>query len=226
MPPSLRRWGQCRTIGFASSLPAVWLDEQTHILKHAADGARQVLTAVAQLPIQHAADARAAAEARDRTVTYFTKRLAQVQYAAFQTAGYPIGSGSTESANKIVVEARLKGSGMHWARAHVDSLVALRTVACADRWSETWPRISARLRAEADQRRRARWSSHQQTATPASAASTPPTIATGVPHDAPPPLPARRWKSVVNGRPTALHPWKRSGYDRLPNARRAFRSRA
>jgi hypothetical protein len=63
-----------------------------------------VLTALAQLPIQHAVDAPGAAEARDRTVTYFTKRLAQVQYAAFQTAGYPIGSGPTESANKIVVE--------------------------------------------------------------------------------------------------------------------------
>lgn len=213
-------------LGIGTPQLQVWLDEQTHILKHAADGARQVLTAVTQLPIQHAADARAAAEARDRTVTYFTKRLAQVQYAAFQTAGYPIGSGSTESANKIVVEARLKGSGMHWARAHVDPLVALRTVACANRWSEVWPRISAHLRAEADQRRRARWCAHHQTATPAPAESAPPSMATRVLPDAPTPPPARRGKSVVNGRPTALHPWKRSGYDRLPNARRAFRSRA
>src|SRR5207244_6872711 len=117
-------------------------------------------------------------EARDRTVTYFTKRLAQVQYAAFQTAGYPIGSGSTESANKIVVEVRLKGSGMHSARAHVDPLVALRTVACANRWSEAWPRISARLRAEADLRRRSRWRSRHQTSTPAPADITHPTLAT------------------------------------------------
>jgi hypothetical protein len=113
-------------------------------------------------------------------VTYFTKRLAQVDYAAFQAAGYPIGSGSTESANKIVVEARLKGSGMHWARAHVDPLVALRTVACTNRWSEAWPRISARLRADADQRRRSRWRSRHQTFTPAPAETTQPTIATTV----------------------------------------------
>ena len=33
-----------------------------------------------------------------------------VDYAAFQAAGYPIGSGSTESANKIVVEVRLRGA--------------------------------------------------------------------------------------------------------------------
>ena len=118
---------------------------------------RQVLTALAKLPVQLAADPMAASEVRNRTVTYFTKRLAQVDYAAFQAAGYPIGSGSTESANKIVVEARLKGSGMHWARAHVDPLVALRTVACTNRWSEAWPRISARLRTDAEQHRRSRW---------------------------------------------------------------------
>jgi hypothetical protein len=70
-----------------------WLDEQAHTFKHAADGARQVLTAVAQLPIQRAVDPTTAAEARDRTVMYFTKRLAQMQYAAFQAAGHPIGSG-------------------------------------------------------------------------------------------------------------------------------------
>ncbi len=86
-----------------------WLSQQAHTLKHAADGARQVLTALAKLPAQLAVDPTAAAEARDRTVTYFTKRLTQVQYATFQAAGYPIGSGSTERANKVVVEARLKG---------------------------------------------------------------------------------------------------------------------
>jgi hypothetical protein len=50
------------------------------------------------------------------------------------------GSGSTESANKLVVDARLKSTDMHWA--HVDPLVALRTIACADRWAEAWPRIT------------------------------------------------------------------------------------
>ena len=44
-----------------------------------------------------------------------------------------------ESANKLVVEARLKGAGMYWARASVNPMVALRTVACADRWPEAWP---------------------------------------------------------------------------------------
>jgi len=211
-------------LGIGTPELKAWLDEQAHTLKHAADGVRQVLMALAKLPVQLAADPTAAVEARDRTVTYFTKRLAQVEYAAFQAAGYPIGSGSTESANKIVVEVRLKGSGMHWARAHVNPLVALRTVACTNRWSEAWPRISARLRAEADVRRRSRWRSRHHTSTPAPAEHTQLTLATLVQPRATPALAARRGKSVVNGRPTPFHPWKRYGYDRRPNAGRDFRS--
>jgi hypothetical protein len=50
------------------------------------------------------------------------------------------------------VEARLKGSGMHWADCHVDPMVALRTIACSDRWEEAWPEIERRLRAEVAER--------------------------------------------------------------------------
>lgn len=197
-------------LGTAAPDLQAWLDEQAHTLKHAVDGARQVLSAVSKLPVHLAVDPTAAAAARDHTVTYFTKRLGQVQYAAFQAAGYPIGSGSTESANKLVVEARLKGSGMHWARAHVDPLVALRTVACANRWHEVWPRISARLRSEAEQRRRARWQARHP-APPSDVAPASSHTATQVVPLATPAL--IRGKSIVNRRPTALHPWKRYGYN-------------
>ena len=209
-------------LGTATPELNAWLDEQAHTLKHAADGARQVLSAVARLPIHRALDPTAATEARDRTVAYFTKRLAQVQYSAFQAAGYPIGSGSTESANKLVVEARLKGSGMHWARAHVDPLVALRTVACANRWPEAWPRISARLRTEAEQRRRSRWQARHPRPTPVEVASPAASVPAAQPRPTTP-APVRRGQSIVNGRPTALHPWKRFGYGCLPNAQRDLR---
>ena len=209
-------------LGTATPELNAWLDEQAHTLKHAADGARQVLSAVARLPIHRALDPTAATAARDRTVAYFTKRLAQVQYSAFQAAGYPIGSGSTESANKIVVEARLKGSGMHWARAHVDPLVALRTVACANRWPEAWPRIRARLRTEAEQRRRSRWQARHPRPTPVEVASPAASVPAAQPRPTTP-APVRRGQSILNGRPTALHPWKRFGYGCLPNAQRDLR---
>ena len=88
---------------------------------------------------------------------YLEKRRDQIRYVEFQAQGYPIGSGAVESANKLVVEARLKGLGMHWARAHVDPMLALRTVVCSDRWEEVWPQISQRLREKARERRLGRW---------------------------------------------------------------------
>ncbi len=55
-----------------------------------------------------------------------------MNYPAFLAAGLPIGDGATESANKLVVETRLKGSGMHWTRCHVDPMLALRNIVCND----------------------------------------------------------------------------------------------
>jgi len=80
------------------------------------------------------------------SVQYLEARREQIRYAAFRAAGYPIGSGSVESANKLVVEARLKGAGMHWAPAHVNPMLALRNVVCNDRWEEAWPQIVTELR--------------------------------------------------------------------------------
>jgi len=76
-----------------------------------------------------------------------------MQYPQFQAQGWPIGSGIVESGNKLVVEARMKGSGMHWAEAHVNPMLALRNVICSDRWKQEWPKIEARLRQQARQRR-------------------------------------------------------------------------
>ena len=73
------------------------------------------------------------------SLEYLEKRREQIRYAEFQAMGYPIGSGAVESANKLVVEARLKGSGMHWARDDVNPMVALRNIVCSDRWEEAWP---------------------------------------------------------------------------------------
>jgi hypothetical protein len=94
------------------------------------------------------------------SLDYLTKRADMLRSAEFRALGYPIGSGAVESANKLVVEARLKGSGMHWALAHVNPLLALRGMACSDRWEEAWPqlvhqwRIQARTTVLAHRRRR------------------------------------------------------------------------
>ncbi len=183
-----------------------WVQEQAHILKHDEHGAAKVLKALAHLPVEAASDPAAARQARDTALNYLTKRLNQIQYAAFQAQGFPIGSGSVESANKLVVEARLKGSGMHWARVHVNSLVALRTIACSDRWAEAWPQIERHLRDQARQIR-ARRQRARHTPQPATYPSAVPADGTAFP--CPRSASPVRSPRMMNGRPTADHPWKR-----------------
>ncbi|MGI8915841.1 MAG: ISKra4-like element ISKra2 family transposase [Chloroflexota bacterium] len=131
-----------------------WLAAQTHTLKH--ETPEPVLAALRLLPTDAAPDPVAAAEARDEALGYLAARLEQIQYADFQRRGLPIGSGAVESACKLVVEARLKGSGMHWDPDHVSPMVALRTVLCSHRWAEAWPKIQQELRRRAYVQRLAR----------------------------------------------------------------------
>jgi len=190
----------------ATEVSKAWLARQAHALKH--DGPDPVLAALRALP---------AGQHRDAALAYLEPRLAQLQYPTFRAAGYPIGSGLVEGANKVVVEDRLKGSGMHWAPPSVDPMLALRTVVCADRWEEAWPQISARLRAADRTRRRQR---HQRALgrraareparramppPPATAAPTPPAPAAPTLSAAPQHAP----KTILNGRPTKAHPWIR-----------------
>jgi hypothetical protein len=195
-------WGQ------GAAAAESWVQEQAHILKHDEHGAAKVLGALAHLPLEQAIDRVAALQARETALNYLTKRLSQIQYASFQAQGFPIGSGSVESANKLVVEARLKGSGMHWARSHVNAVVALRTIACSDRWTQAWPQIESHLRQHLRQKRRQR----QRARRAALAATwTPPPMPAEAP-SIPQPSGRRHSPSVVNGRPTALHPWKKRAF--------------
>ena len=205
----------------ATSASTAWLAEQAHALKH--DGPDPVLAALRALP---------AGEHRDAALDYLVPRLAQLQYPTFRAAGYPIGSGIVEGANKVVVEARLKGSGMHWAPQHVDPMLALRTIVCADRWEEAWPRISARLHATdraRRQQRRQRWAQRRAARQAPRLPATPPSDATAPPHAAPagPPAPAGSPasppqppapKTIVNGRPTKAHPWNRRFLPHRPDS--------
>lgn len=70
---------------------------------------------------------------------YLAKRLHQIQYRQYREAGLPIGSGIVESANKLVVEQRLKCAGMRWKDEHVDPMLALRNAICSSgRWADSW----------------------------------------------------------------------------------------
>jgi hypothetical protein len=112
-----------------------WVEEQLHELKH--HGPANVLAEVGQLLKDHPD-----VEELNTKVHYLQKREPLMDYPRFQRQGWPIGSGSVESANTCVVQARLKGPGMHWERRNVNHMLALRTGVCNDRWEETMQQAS------------------------------------------------------------------------------------
>ena len=111
-----------------------WLSKQLHTLKH--DGPTDVLSELRTLAQDHPELA-----ALGESLSYLEKREAHMQYPMYMRQGWPIGSGAVESGNKVVVEARLKGAGMHWARDSVNPMLALRNALCSGRWTQARSQI-------------------------------------------------------------------------------------
>ena len=66
------------------------------------------------------------------------KREAPRQDRLSQAAGWPMGWGSVERANKLVVQAGFKGGGMRWQRPTVNRLLLLGHAVCNRRWQQRW----------------------------------------------------------------------------------------
>ncbi len=111
-------------------LPGSWLDDQLHELKHF--GPKKVLEEINCLLRDHPY-----IEELKQAAHYLQKREKMMQYPLFRDKGWPIGSGSVESANTHVVQSRMDGPGMHWEPRNVNPMLALRTGECNDRWDET-----------------------------------------------------------------------------------------
>ena len=213
-------------LGEGTPLFKAWLKDTLHELKHGQPGA--VFTILHDMQAEVTArgpGGEATLETIQKSLTYLEKRREHMDYARFQALGYPIGSGSVESANKLVVEARLKGAGMHWARSHVDPMVALRNIACSDRWEEAWSQISQRLRQQTKEAHQQHHQKRQAQRVPAPSSTTPliPPIIMDLPvAEAIPPLrqppegatttqlPSSPSRPKQPYRPAANHPWRRS----------------
>jgi hypothetical protein len=176
-----------------ASLPA-WQKRQLHLLKHA--GSSEGLAALRSFATDQL-DHPVIAE----NLAYLEKRLAQMEYPSFQADGWPIGSGMVESANKLVVEARLKGGGMHWSRASVNPMLALRNAVCNDRWEEAWRESSAQIRQGGVVRRAVQ---AKRVAAPEPA--------TALPAPLPAPVVERSAALDRPSKPAATHPWRRTNY--------------
>jgi hypothetical protein len=172
---------------------AAWQTRQLHQLKQ--HGPDEILPSLRRFAAEHLTVAVVA-----ENLAYLEKRVAQLQYPSFRAAEWPIGSGMVESANKLVVEARLKGAGMHWERASVNPLLALRTAVCNDRWEEAWRASAAQIGRVGLVRRVVQ---PKRSADAEASEAVPSAIA---------PATEPVTEPAVQPQPPATHPWRRTNY--------------
>jgi hypothetical protein len=142
-----------------------------------------------------------------KALAYLEKRQAQMRYPQFRAEGWPLGSGMVESANKLVVEERLKGVGMHWAEGNVNPMLALRNAWCNERWEESWMVIEREQRRQVvvrrDQRRSCRTVAPEPVAPPAAVVAESAVLPATPPPKTKPPHPWKRAWSIRRQRELA-----------------------
>jgi hypothetical protein len=129
-----------------------------------------------------------------------------------------------ESANTVLVEARLQGAGMRWAPASVNPMVALRTVACNDRWEEAVPAVGAAQRqARQDATRQRRTVRLEERVRLAAEQAAQERLAAGTPtpvESSPATAPARQTSHARrrSSTPAPDHPWRSGSFARRRSA--------
>jgi len=180
-----------------------WLGDQLHQLK--LDGPSGLLSEVAELKSQ-----KPTLEVLQKNQAYLEKRMDHMQYPRYRAQHLPIGSGAMESGNKVVVEARLKGAGMHWAIPHVNPMLTLRNIFCSERWQEGWQQITVSLRQQERQRRKELHQKHKRDSQPpikSQVLEMPVLLPQPV---YPSPIPSQPNSSHKTSIPAPNHPWRRS----------------
>lgn len=66
--------------------------------------------------------------------TYMANNIDKINYPDYKSKGYFVGSGAIESANKVVVQRRLKQAGMRWSVAGAQALLTLRAKVESNLW--------------------------------------------------------------------------------------------
>jgi hypothetical protein len=119
-----------------------WFEEACHDLKHRPKAARFILRELKARCLEMGDNAP---EALSANITYFENNLKRMAYAEYQKKGYPIGSGVTEAACKVVAKQRLNGAGMKWTIDIAQDTLLLRGLICTrGRWEQFWKKVADR----------------------------------------------------------------------------------
>jgi hypothetical protein len=121
-----------------------WLDQACHDLRHKPNGAKFLLR---EMKHEMEKGTCSNSEKLQTCITYFENNHLKMKYAAYQKLKYPIGSGVTEAACKVMVKQRLCNSGMKWIIPNTERMFLLRGLILTEgRWKQFWDK-AAQMRA-------------------------------------------------------------------------------
>lgn len=115
-----------------------WLKTARHTLRHEIGGATKLLKQMKRFKRKRKLS-KVAKDSLKKATTYFSNHKHQMDYAEHAAVNYPIGSGVTEAACKVIVKERLCQSGMKWKTEGAQSTLNIRALYHSDgRWNQFW----------------------------------------------------------------------------------------
>jgi len=128
--------------GFKRGFDATqWIEKACQRLKNEENGAETVLEEMKSFLKRRIKDDKK--EIIEKSITYFTNHLHQMEYNRYKKNNYPIGSGVIEAACKVIIKQRLCNSGMRWTDNGARTVLALRCFNKSDGiWEQFWNKIN------------------------------------------------------------------------------------
>lgn len=109
-----------------------WIAKQSDLLLEGK--IEQVITHIRQLPMENAE--MELRQARDSLVKYYQTNIKRMRYKYFREQGWLIGSGPIESANRTIIQQRMKLSGQRWTKKGLQQIATLRSIHKSNPWNK------------------------------------------------------------------------------------------
>ena len=120
---------------------AKWPAESRHRLKHDPRGAAELMREFGVFRDKCLSGQKR--EKIESSITYFANNIDKMKYHEYRAMNFPIGSGVTESACKVIVKQRMCNSGMKWKKQGAESVLCLRALNYSSgRWGQMWDKIN------------------------------------------------------------------------------------
>ncbi len=118
-----------------------WLESACHVLKNDQYSALAIIEEMKELREKKNLSTQVRKDL-ESAITYFTNHNQQMKYSEAIANNFPIGSGVTESACKVIVKQRLCLSGARWSHGGANNILRLRAINSTDgRWKQFWDKL-------------------------------------------------------------------------------------